>query len=559
MVQGLSSLAREAKSWPFEQARLLIARILRLRLTDAERALAASLIEACKADEAAATFAALRKPVVFECGYGPSGPPHLGTFAEVARPAMVRQAFRALTDDAIPTRLICVSDDMDGLRRIAPNLPDQAMLHEDLGKPLTAVRDPFGEHESFGAHNNASLRAFLDEAGFDYDFLSATHAYRSGLYDQTLLTALARFDDIQAIMLPTLGPERRANYSPFFPISPTTGRVLEVPTLERHVDRGTIVFADEDGQLTEVPVTGGAVKMNWRPDWALRWTALEVDFEMSGKDLIDSVKVSNKICRVLGGVPPDGFNFEHFLDENGQRISKSKGNGLTIEDWMRYGTPESLSYYMFQSPRSAKRLYFDVIPRATDEYLQQLDAYNRRENSANRLDNPAWFIHGGQPPERGSPVSFSLLLNLVSAANASDKTILWGFLSRHLPGASPVTEPLLDRLCGYAINYYEDFVRPAKAFRAPNERDRAAFADLLTRLKALPPDCESGEIIQNEVYAAGKAAGYEPLRDWFSALYEVLLGQSQGPRFGSFAAIFGLERTIGLIERALAGEDLSAG
>jgi lysyl-tRNA synthetase class 1 len=558
MVQGLSSLAREAKSWPFEQARLLIARVLRLRLDEAERELAATLIAAGKADEAAATFAVLRKAVVLECGYGPSGPPHLGTFGEVARPAMVRQAFRALVDDAIPSKLICVSDDMDGLRRIAPNLPNQAMLHEDLGKPLTVVRDPFGEYESFGAHNNARLRAFLDEAGFEYDFVSATESYRSGRYDKTLLIALARFDDIQAIMLPTLGPERRATYSPFLPISPTTGRVLEVPMLETHPERGTIVYADEDGTLVESPVTGGAVKMQWRPDWALRWTALEVDFEMSGKDLIDSVKVSNKICRVLGGEPPGGFNFEHFLDQNGQRISKSKGNGLTIEDWLRYGTPESLSYYMFQSPRSAKRLYFDVIPRATDEYLQQLDAYNRRENSANRLDNPAWFIHRGEPPERGSPVSFSLLLALVEAANASDKALLWGFLSRHLPGASPVTEPLLDRLCGYAINYYEDFVRPAKTFRPPTERDRAAFADLLVRLKALPPDCESGELIQNEVYEAGKAAGYEPLRDWFSALYEVLLGQAQGPRFGSFAAIFGLERTIGLIERALAGEDLAA-
>jgi lysyl-tRNA synthetase class 1 len=552
-------LAREAKSWPFEQARLLIARILRLRLDEAERDLAASLIAAGKAEEAAATFAALRKPVVFECGYGPSGPPHLGTFVEVARPSMVRQAFRALTDDAIATRLICVSDDMDGMRRIAPNLPNQAMLREDLGKPLTVVRDPFGTHESFAAHNNAALRAFLDDAGFDYEFISATEAYRSGRYDKTLLTALARFDDIQAIMLPTLGPERRATYSPFMPISPSSGRVLEVPTLETHPDRGTIVFADEDGRLVETPVTGGAVKMQWRPNWALRWTAFEVDFEMSGKDLLDSVKVSNRICRVLGGEPPGGFNFELFLDENGQRISKSKGNGLTIDDWLRYGTPESMTYYMFQSPRSAKRLYFDVIPRATDEYLQQLDAYNRRENAANPLDNPAWFVHRGHPPERGSPVSFSLLLKLVSAANASDKAILWGFLSRHLPGATPMSEPLLDRLCGYAIHYYDDFVRPAKTYRQPDDRERAAFGDLLLRLKALPADCEAGEIIQSEVYAAGKAAGYEPLRDWFSALYEVLLGQTQGPRFGSFAAIFGLERTIGLIERALAGEDLAAG
>ena len=559
MFEGLTQQARDAKSWPFEQARLLLARILRLRLDEAERDLARNLIDAGKPDEAAAALPALRRPVVFECGYGPSGVPHLGTFVEVARPEMVRQAFRALTGDAIPTRLICVSDDMDGMRRIAPNLPNQAMLKEDLGKALAAVRDPFGTHESFAAHNNARLRAFLDEAGFDYEFFSATHAYRSGLYDKTLLIALARFDAIQAIMLPTLGEKRRATYSPFFPISPTTGHVLEVPTLETHPDHGTIVFADEDGTLVETPVTGGRVKMQWRPDWALRWTALGVDFEMSGKDLIDSVKVSNKICRVLGGEPPDGFNFELFLDENGQRISKSKGNGLTMEEWLRYGAAESLAYYMFQSPRSAKRLYFDVIPRATDEYLQQLDAYNRRENAPNPLDNPAWFVHRGAPPERGSPVSFTLLLNLVSAANASDKGILWGFLSRHLPGATPESEPLLDRLCGHAIHYYEDFVRPAKTFRAPDERERAAMVDLLTRLKALPPDCESGEIIQNEVYAAGKEAGFEPLRDWFTALYEVVLGQTQGPRFGSFAAIFGLERTIGLIERALAGENLAIG
>ncbi len=558
MAERLFPLAREAKSWPFEQARVLLARILRLRLGEDERNLAASLIEAGKAHEAVAACAALAQPVVFECGYGPSGPPHLGTFAEASRPSMVRQAFRALTEDAIPTRLIVVSDDMDGMRRVAPNLPNQAMLAEDIGKPLSAVRDPFETHESFAAHNNARLCAFLDEAGFDYELLSATHAYRSGLYDATLRLALERFDAIQAIMLPTLGPERRATYSPFFPISPTTGRVLQVPTLERHPERGTIVFEDEDGSMVETPVTGGAVKMQWRPDWAMRWTALGVDYEMSGKDLIDSVKVSERICKVLGGEPPDGFHFELFLDENGQRISKTKGNGLTMEEWRRYGILESLAYYMFGSPRSAKRLYFDVIPRATDEYLQQLDAYNRRSNAANRLDNPVWFVHGGSPPERGSPVSFTMLLNLVAASNASDKAILWGFLSRHLPGASPQREPLLDRLCDYAVRYYEDFVKPTKCFRPPTDRERAAFADLVERLKALPIDCEDGEVIQTEVYAAGNAAGFDPLRTWFGALYEVLIGQPQGPRFGSFAAIFGLSRTIGLIERALAGEDLAA-
>jgi lysyl-tRNA synthetase class 1 len=474
---------------------------------------------------------------------------------------MVRNAFRALTEDAIATRLISFSDDMDGLRKVPDNVPGREALALDLGKPLTSVRDPFGEHDSFGAHNNARMRAFLDSHGFDYEFLSSTECYHSGMFDATLRLALARFDQIQAVMLPTLGPERRATYSPFVPISPTSGRVLYVPTLERHVERGTIVFRDEDGALVETPVTGGAVKLQWKPDWACRWAALGVDYEMSGKDLIDSVRVSARMCAILGGVPPEGFNFELFLDEHNQKISKSKGNGLTLEEWSRYGAPESLVYYLFGSPKSAKRLSFDVIPKAADEYLQQLDAYNRlaadRSNAANRLDNPVWSVHGGAPPAHGSPVSFSLLLNLVSAANASDKSILWGFIARHFPGATPASEPMLDRLADYAIHYYEDFVRPAKRFRAPDERERAAFADLAARLEALPADCSDGEAIQNEVYAAGKQAAFEPLRAWFTALYEVLLGQSQGPRFGSFAAIFGLRNTIRLIERALAGEDLS--
>jgi lysyl-tRNA synthetase class 1 len=563
MPERLSHLARAAKTWPFEQSRGLLARLLRLRLdTDAERDLAATLIEAGKTDEAVAALPALGRPVVFQCGYGASGLPHLGTFGEVARPTMVRNAFRALTDDAIPTRLLVVSDDMDGFRKIPDNLPNREMLEEDRDKPVTSVRDPFGEHDSFGAHNNARLRAFLDGFGFDYEFVSATDCYKSGRYDAVLLRVLERFDAVQAVMLPTLGEERRATYSPFLPISPTTGRVLQAPTLERHLDRGTIVFPDEDGTPTEVSVTGGRVKLQWRPDWAARWTALDVDYEMSGKDLIDSVRVSNRICKVLGGEPPESFHFELFMDENNQKISKSKGNGLTMEDWLRYGAPESLAYYMFQSPKSAKRLYFDVIPKATDEYLQQLDAYNRNAadpaSTANRLDNPAWHVHAGVPPERGSPVSFSLILNLVSAANASDKAILWGFLSRYLPGADPASEPMLDRLVGYAINYYEDFVRPAKRFRAPDAREQGAMEDLLARLKALPDGCQDAELIQNEVYEAGKAAGFEPLRGWFTALYEVLLGQSQGPRFGSFAAIFGLDRTIALVERALRGEDLAA-
>ncbi|UTP39848.1 lysine--tRNA ligase [Phenylobacterium sp. LH3H17] len=555
-LHGLSHQARDAKSWPFEQARLLLDRILRLRLTDGERDLAASLIGEGKAAEAVATFPALLKPVVFETGYGPSGLPHLGTFGEVARTTMVRVAFRALTDDAIPTRLIAFSDDMDGLRKIPPNVPNGDELALDLDKPLTVVRDPFGTHASFGAHNNARLCAFLDGFGFDYEFVSSTDCYRGGRFDPTLLTALERFDAIQKIMLPSLGEERRATYSPFLPISPRTGKVLQVPTLERNLERGAIVFRDEDGEQVEVPVTGGGVKMQWRPDWALRWTALEVDYEMSGKDLIDSVRLSNQVCKVLGGTPPAGFNYELFMDENNQKISKTKGNGLTMEEWLRYGAPESLAYYMYQSPKSAKRLYFDVIPKATDEYLQQLDAYNRaRAEGANgpAIDNPAWHVHHGAPPEKGSPVSFSLLLNLVSAADASTKEILWGFIRNYIPGATPESEPLLDRLSDFAINYYEDFVKPSKRFREPDAKERAAMADLVARFKALPVGADA-EAIQNEVFEAGKAAGFEPLRGWFQALYEVLLGQSQGPRFGSFAAIFGIDRTVALIQRALAGE-----
>ena len=558
-LQGLSHQAREAKSWPFEQARLLLARILRLRLTDAERDLAASLINEGKAGEAVATFPALNKPVVFQCGFGASGLPHMGTFGEAARPTMVRNAFRALTEDQVPTKLIVFSDDMDGLRKIPDNVPNRQMLEEDRDKPVSSVRDPFGEYESFAHHNNARLRAFLDGFGFDYEFMSSTETYRSGKFDDVLTRMLERFDAVQAVMLPTLGEERRATYSPFLPISPVSGKVLQVPTLERDVAKGTIVFDDPDGGRTELPVTGGHVKIQWRPDWAVRWTALEVDFEASGKDLIDSVRVSDKLTKVLGGVPPVAFHYELFMDENNQKISKSKGNGLTMEEWLRYGAPESLAYYMYQSPKSAKRLFFDVIPKATDEYLQQLDAFNRARADANAvsLDNPAWHVHRGAPPEQGSPVSFSLLLNLVSAADASTKDILWGFIQTYIPGATPQSQPLLDRLSDYAINYYEDFVKPSKTFRLAGDQEAAAMADLVARLRALPAGADA-EAIQNEVFEAGKAAGFEPLRLWFTALYEVLLGQSQGPRFGSFAAIFGLERTIALIEAGLAGELVAA-
>jgi len=538
-----STLAQIAKAWPFEQARAVVER-LKKRPKDV---------------------------VLFETGYGPSGLPHIGTFGEVARTSMVRHAFRVLTDDKIPTRLVAFSDDMDGMRKIPPNVPNRELLEPHMGKPLTDVPDPFGTHPSFAAHNNARLRDFLDSFGFEYEFLSSTEQYRSGRFDETLLKMLDRYDAIMAIMLPTLGPDRRATYSPFLPVSPKTGRVLQVPTLARDFSKGTIVFEDEDGEKTEIPVTGGNVKIQWKPDWALRWTALDVDYEMAGKDLIDSVKVSSQICRALGGTPPDGFNYELFLDENGERISKTRGNGLAVEEWLRYAPQESLSLYQFQKPKTAKRLYFDVIPKAVDEYLAHLESYPGQA-PGEQMENPVWHIHNGAPPApeastqfapatnaaATSAITFALLLNLVSAANAETKAHLWKFIGKYAPGASPQTHPRLDQLCGFALAYYEDFVKPSKRFRAASEKERAAFLDLIAKLDALPADCADGALIQNEVFEVGKAHAFDPLRDWFKALYEVLLGQEQGPRFGSFAAIFGVRETAALMRQALAGELVKA-
>lgn len=543
----------DARSWPVEQARVILNRILRLRLTGQEYDTAARLVAENNINELLDTFPALRQMVTFQCGYGASGLPHMGTFGEVARPTMVRSAFRALTNDVIPTRLIVFSDDMDGMRRVPDNVPDRELLALDIDLPVSRVRDPFNLYESFGAHNNSRLRNFLDGFGFDYEFMSATETYQSGQLDDVLLRVLERFDDIQNIILPTLGEERRGTYSPFLPISPVTGRVLQVPTLERNVSAGTIVFRDQDGSLVETSVTGGNVKLQWRVDWAARWIALGVDYEMSGKDLADSVRMSTRIARALGATPPESFYYELFMDEDNHKISKSKGNGLTMEQWLRYGTPESLSYYMYQSPKTAKRLYFDVIPRAMDEYLQHLDNYNHSlaENSTVSYDNPVWHIHNGSPPIVGSPLSFSLLLNLVSVTDSSNKEMLYSFINHQFPHINSENYPLLDSLVENAIHYYEDFVATNKNFRGPTEQERMAMLDLVARLNALPNDCNNAELIQSEVYESGKTMGFNPLRLWFSALYEVLLGQSQGPRFGTFVSIFGISNTVRLIEEKL--------
>jgi lysyl-tRNA synthetase class 1 len=455
---------------------------------------------------------------------------------------------------------------MDGLRKVPTNVPNQDQMAAFIGQPLTRVPDPFGEYDSFGGGNNQRLRKFLDRFGFDYEFMSATETYKSGRFDATLLKMLAAYDEVMAIMLPSLGEERQQSYSPFLPISPTTGAVLQVPILERNVEAGTIGYRDPDsGKLTEVPVTGGHVKCQWKADWALRWAALGIDYEMSGKDLIDSVRLSARICRALGGDPPDGFNYELFLDENGQKISKSKGNGLTIDEWLAYAAPESLSLYMFHKPRAAKKLYFDVIPRAVDEYFVFLNQYPEQD-ADRRLGNPVWHIHSGNPPTIDMPVTFTMLLNLASASNTHDRSVLWGFIRRHIKGITPESHPKLDELIGYAVRYYNDFVLPKKVFRAPDEVERHALAELDKRLSALPLDADS-EAIQSAILDVARAIPryQDPERQgpqggpgvsvaWFSTLYQILLGQERGPRFGSFVAIYGIPETRALIVRALAGE-----
>jgi lysyl-tRNA synthetase class 1 len=529
-------------------------------LNDDDPAALAEAAASCNAwdfDEARKLVARFEKhgypPVVlFETGYGPSGLPHIGTFGEVARTTMVRTAFRLLTGDRIQTKLLCFSDDMDGMRKVPDNVPNTAMLREHLGKPLTQVPDPFGAYESFGHHNNAMLRRFLDQFGFDYEFASATEYYRSGRFDQMLLRAVERNDEIMAVMLPTLGEERQATYSPFLPISPTTGRVLYVPMKEVNARNGTITFRDDDGRDVTLPVTGGNVKLQWKPDFGMRWAALGVDFEMFGKDHGPNMVVYDRICEILGGRPPQHFVYELFLDDKGQKISKSKGNGITIDEWLTYASPESLALFMYQKPKTAKRLYFDVIPRQVDEYYQHLAAYGSQD-LRQRLQNPVWHIHAGNPPAVDMPLPFSMLLNLVSASNAHDKAILWGFITAHMPAVTAANHPELDRLVGYAIRYFEDFVAPTKKFRLPSEAERTALADLDKKLAALAPHAE-GESVQNVVFEAGKQAGYANLRDWFQALYQMLLGQDQGPRFGSFVALYGIDKTRKLIADAIAGK-----
>ncbi|SEC16878.1 lysine--tRNA ligase [Rhodobacter sp. 24-YEA-8] len=527
-MSELRDAAMKSKAWPFEEARALLKRYEK------------------KAPE--------KGYVLFETGYGPSGLPHIGTFGEVARTTMIRRAFEAISD--IPTRLICFSDDLDGMRKVPENVPQQDLLKANIQKPLTSVPDPFGEYESFGAHNNAMLRRFLDTFGFEYEFISSTEFYGAGLFDATLKLCVERYDEIMAIMLASLREERQQTYSCFLPIHPETGRVLYVPMKSIDKVNHTITFDDEDGREWTLPVTGGNVKLQWKPDFGARWAELDVDFEMYGKDHSTNTPIYDGICEVLGGKKPNHFTYELFLDFEGQKISKSKGNGLTIDEWLTYASAESLSYFMYQKPKTAKRLWWDVIPKAVDEYHQQLKAFPD-QTVEQQVNNPVWHIHNGKPPKSTMVVPFAMLLNLASVAGAKDAAGLWGFIRRYAPEASPETNPDLDAAAGFALRYFQDKIAPNRVFRLPSDTERAAILDLRGRLAAFagPEDGQAeDEALQTIVYAVGKDHGFDPLRDWFRALYEVLLGASEGPRFGGFVALYGVSESIALIDRALAGE-----
>ena len=545
-MSDLRDAAMSSKAWPFEEARRVLKRY--------EKA------------------PPEKGYVLFETGYGPSGLPHIGTFGEVARTTMIRNAFHLISD--IPTRLICFSDDLDGMRKVPENVPNFEMLRDHLQKPLTSVPDPFGTHESFGHHNNAMLRRFLDTFGFEYEFYSATEFYRSGQFDQILLRAAAKYDDLMKIMLKSLREERAATYSIFLPIHPETGRVLYVPMKHVDAEKGEITFDDEDGREWTLPVTGGNVKLQWKPDFGARWAALGVDFEMYGKDHSTNTPIYDGICRTLGVRAPEHFTYELFLDDKGQKISKSSGNGISIDEWLTYASSESLAYFMFQKPKTAKRLFFDVIPKCVDEYHQQLRAYPTQD-AKGKLANPVHHIHNGDVPSSDMVVPFGMLLNLASASSAEDKATMWGFINKYAPDATPETHPGMDAAADHAVRYFNDFVKPAKTFRAPTDQERAALSDLAAALGStetalamiaqknaamgnddpLPEaDFADEEFLQSIVFAVGKNHGFEPLRDWFKAIYEVLLGASQGPRFGSFIALYGVAETTALISAGLAGE-----
>lgn len=523
MSDSIKNLAQESKAWPFELARKILKRINN-KVPD-------------------------KGYVLFETGYGPSGLPHIGTYGEVVRTKMVQNAFKKLSD--IPTKIFVVSDDMDGLRQIPTNIPNAQTLEAHLQEPLTSVPDPFGKCQSYGDYMNEQLKEFLDRFKFEYEFKSATDLYKSGKLDKFLLKAFTCYDQIMKIMLPTLREERQKTYSPFLPICPETNKVLYVPVVNRDTDKGELSYLDEgtNKQVT-IPITGGSCKLQWKPDFGVRWAALNVDFEMYGKDHLANAPIYSKICRAVGGNPPEQFFYELFLDEHGKKISKSKGNGITIGEWLRYAPLETLAFYMYQSPRKAKKLYFDVIPKTIDEYIVFLGKFHK-STEKEKLENPVAHVHNFKVPKYNlHNVTFNLLINLASACNPTDKSILLGFIAKYAPNFDADKDKFLSFLASYAMKYYEDFVKPNKTYKTPSHSEKLLLRSLKKSLQALSKDASAIDI-QNTFYIIAQEANYDNMRDFFLMLYEVLLGQKEGPRFGSFVLLYGIDKTIELIDSVL--------
>ncbi len=481
--------------------------------------------------------------ITFQTGYGPSGLPHIGTFGEVARTSMMINALNHI--QKIDHELITFSDDMDGLRKVPENIPNPDILKKNLGKPLTSIPDPFKKYNSFGEHNNEMLKEFLKRFNFKFNFKSSTENYKKGIFNNSLIRVLDKFEEIMNIILPTLREERRKTYCPFLPICPQTGTVLEIPLLNFDRKTGKVLF-DNKGDKLETNILDGNCKLQWKVDWAMRWFTFDIDFEMYGKDLTESAILSNKICKILGKKPPNGFAYELFLDEKGEKISKSKGNGISIEQWLRYASPESLSMYMYPNPKRAKKLYSEVVPKTVDDYLSLIEKYPNQETKEQIL-NPVWHVHSGNPPKEKIVMPFSMLLNLVGSSNANNKTILWKFINRFHKEIKPQDYKILDSLTEYAINYFKDKVEPNKKFKKPNSKEKKALENLILKLKKIDQSLKPEEI-QTYVYTVGKENGYEKnLREWFKLIYEVVFGEENGPRMGFFISFFGLKETIELI------------
>ena len=504
-------------------------------------------VEAKKMLRERKSFIDKKGKIILQTGYGPSGLPHIGTFGEVARTSMMVNALKQLTD--IPTEIITFSDDMDGLRKVPENVPNQELLNNNLHKPLTQVPDPFEKFASFGEHNNEMLQDFLNKFNFEYNFKSSSVLYKNGFFNPTLQIILENYQGIMDIILPTLGKERQRTYSPFLPICPNTGKVLEIPVLEILKDKSKIIF-DNNGEKLEISILDGNCKLQWKVDWAMRWYALDIDFEMYGKDLIESAILSSRIVKLIGKTNPSGFAYELFLDEKGEKISKSKGNGITIDQWLEYASPESLSLYMYQNPKRAKKLYKEIVPKTVDEYLELIEKA-KKQNELQLLMNPVWHVHNGKIPKEDTIMSFSMLLNLVETSNADSKELLWKFVKKYKKDISEKDHPIFDNLIGYAIKYFNDVIKIQKKYKKANDSEKKALEALIKTLdecndKMLPED------IQTLIYSTGKDNGYsENLRDWFKLIYEVVFGDENGPRMGFFISFFGVNETKELIKEKI--------